>query len=86
MDMVVTTGAGECLAFQGQDIEVILQTTPGCDRIEALHQLRVLGGDASRIAALVNAMNTQSTAWSEVADNVMLIDVELVVRASTGER
>nr|WP_328838195.1 DUF87 domain-containing protein [Methylobrevis albus] len=50
----------------------------------AVGRLVSISVNDSRIAALVYSMNTQTKAWSEHSDNVMLVEVELVGEITSG--
>ena len=51
--MVLAAGPRDGLRLQRHHLEVVLQATAAKDGIEPLEQLRVLGGDPSRVLALV---------------------------------
>src|SRR3954454_7191690 len=53
VEMILAAGTCNRLCLERHDLEEVGQPPAGCDRIDTLHQLGILSGDAGRIAALV---------------------------------
>lgn len=51
--MVFATGTGDGLGFERHHFQIVGESPPGGDRIEALHQFGVLRRDAGGVLALV---------------------------------
>ncbi|WP_069305840.1 ATP-binding protein [Methylobrevis pamukkalensis] len=77
---------GRVVACNGSHATISAVITAGettLSELWSVGRLISISTGQSRIAALVNAMNTQAKAWAEETDNVMLVDVELVGEVAT---